>query len=147
MTWTTRPATVDDREFAYMLRRAAYEDVVRRQFGQWNEALQQQFFDDRWRPEAYEIVEMQGRPIGALSVTRTQHEVQVVQIQLLPAYQGQGIGTALLQQELKWADEKGLPVRLQVLRKNRARALYERLGFRVYDETEKHFLMERTTGA
>lgn len=144
MKWTKRPATVADGELACTLHRAAYKDVVRRQFGQWDEARQRQFFEDKWHPEAYEIVEIQGRPIGVLSVMRTQNEVRIVEIQLFPAYQGRGIGTELLQWELQLADEQGLPVRLQVLRQSRARVLYERLGFRVYDETDTHLLMERT---
>ncbi len=143
MQWTKRPATVDDGEFACTLHRAAYQAVVIKQFGQWDEVRQQQFFEDKWRPEAYEIVEIQGRPIGVLCVTKTQYEVRIVEIQLLPEYQGRGIGTELLQRELQLADEQGLPVRLQVLLKNQARALYQRLGFRVYDKTDTHVLMER----
>ncbi len=143
MSWTKRRATAADGEFAYALRRAAYEDVIREQFGDWDEIRQRQLFEDKWRPEDYDIVERQGRPIGALHVRRTPDEVDVVEIQLLPEYQGQGIGTALLHQELQFADAHGLPVRLQVLHKNRARVLYERFGFRVYDETETHFLIER----
>lgn len=69
--------------------------------------------------------------------------MRIIEIQLLPEFQGHGIGTALLQRELRFADARGLPVRLQVLRENRARTLYERLGFRVCGETDTHFLMER----
>ncbi len=144
MRWTKRQATAKDEEFAYGLRRAAYEDVVQRQFGQWNNDWQRQRFTGKWIPEQYEIVEAEGRPIGALHVSRTQDEVEIVEIQLLPEYQGQSIGTELLQQELRFADERGLSVRLQVLRENRARSLYKRLGFHVYDETDTHFLMKRT---
>ena len=142
--WIKRQARAEDQEFAYVVQRAAYEDVVCRQFGQWDEAWQRQHFIEKWNPKRYEIVEKEGCPIGVLSVSRTQVEVCIIEIQLLPAYQGQGIGTELLQQELLFADERNLPVRLQVLRANRARGLYERLGFQIYDETDTHFLMERT---
>jgi len=44
--------------------------------------------------------------------------------------------------ELAHAKALGKPLRLQVLRANdRARALYERLGFRLIGETENHLLM------
>ncbi len=144
MNWTTRQATAEDREFLYVLNRAAYEDVVRKQFGQWDESWQRRHFEKKCASQAFEIVEDEGRRIGALSVSRTKDEVRIVEMQLLPDSQGQGIGTALLQRELRFADERALPVRLQVLRENRARILYERLGFRVYDETDTHLLMERT---
>ncbi len=144
MTWRTRQATANDETFAYTLRRAAYEDVVSRQFGQWDDAWQYQQFMEKWAPEQYEIIEREGLSIGALSVVRADDGVSIVEIQLLPEYQGQGIGTDLLKRELRFADERGLPVRLRVLRENRARVLYERLGFRAYDTTETHFLMEKT---
>ena len=35
-----RPATSSDTEFARISHHAAYRDVVRRQFGAWDEALQ-----------------------------------------------------------------------------------------------------------
>jgi GNAT superfamily N-acetyltransferase len=124
--------------------RAAYEDVVRKQFGQWDETWQRQHFEEKWTPETCEVVEKAGRRIGALSVSRTSEEVRIIDIQLLPEFQGHGIGTARLQRELQFADERALPARLQVLRENRARALYEQVGFRGCGETDTHFLMERT---
>jgi GNAT superfamily N-acetyltransferase len=144
VNWTTRQATAEDKEFLYVVNRAAYEDVVRKQFGQWDEAWQRQHFEETWTPETFEVVEKAGRRIGALSVSRTSEEVRIIEIQLLPEFQGKGIGTVLLQRELRFADERALPARLQVLRQNRARTLYERLGFRVCGETDTHFLMERT---
>ncbi len=144
VNWTTRQATAEDKAFLYVLNRAAYEGVVRKQFGQWNEVWQRQHFEDKWAPETFEIVEQAGRRIGALSVSRTEEEVRIIEIQLLPAVQGHGIGTALLERELKFADKRTLPVRLQVLLESRARRLYEQLGFHITGQTGTHFLMERT---
>ena len=143
MNWTTRQATAEDKEFLYSLNRAAYEDVVRRQFGEWDDAWQRQHLEDKWDPQKYEIVEKAGRRVGALSVSRTNEEVRIVEIQLLPEFQGRGIGSELLQREFRYADARAMPVRLQVLRENRAKTLYERLGFRVCSETDTHLLMER----
>ena len=39
------------------------------------------------------------------------------------------------------AKQRGLPVRLRVLHRNRARHLYERHGFEGVGETETHWLM------
>ena len=51
-------------------------------------------------------------------------------IQLLPAHQGHGLGTHLIEQFLVDARDRGLPARLRVQRDNaRARRLYDRLGF------------------
>jgi GNAT superfamily N-acetyltransferase len=105
VNWTTRPATVEDKEFLYVLNRAAYEEVVRKQYGQWDEACQWQHFEEKWSPEKFAIVEKAGRRIGTLSVSRNNEEVRIIEIQLLPEFQGRGIGTALLQRELRFANE------------------------------------------
>ena len=143
VNWTTRQATPEDKEFLYCLNRAAYEDLVRKQFGEWDEAWQRQYFERKWEPQKYEIVEQAGRRIGALSVLRTNEEVRILEIQLLPEFQGRGIGSELLQREFRYADARAVPVRLQVLRENRAKTLDERLGFQICGETDTHFLMAR----
>lgn len=69
-----------------------------------------------------------------------------MQVELLPQFQGQGIGTELLVRQLDEARQLGLPVRLGVLRESRARnKLYERLGFAICGETETHYLMQWTS--
>ena len=51
-------------------------------------------------------------------------------LQLLPAHQGKGLGTHLVEQFLVDAREQGLPARVDVQRDNpQARAFYEGLGF------------------
>lgn len=144
MNWTTRQAIAEDKEFLCSMNRAAYEDVVRKQFGEWNDSWQRQYFEKKWNPQNYEIVEQARRRIGALSVLRTNEEVRIVEIQLLPEFQGRGIGSELLQREFRYADAREMLVRLQMLRENRAKTLYERLGLRVYGETDTHLLMERS---
>lgn len=40
------------------------------------------------------------------------------------------------------ASARGLPTRLQVLKVNPARSLYERLGFELVEETQTHYVMQ-----
>ena len=76
-------------------------------------------------------------------VTERDDYVSLNEIQLLPDFQGQGIGSTLLTIELDKTRCKKKPMRLQVLKQNRARWLYERFGFRVYGQTDSHYLMEK----
>ena len=48
---TAGQVTADDKEFLSVLNHAAYEDVVRRRFGQWDEAWQRRHFEVKWAPE------------------------------------------------------------------------------------------------
>jgi ribosomal protein S18 acetylase RimI-like enzyme len=81
--------------------------------------------------------------IGRILVVRTSEEIHLVDIALLPANQGQGIGAGLIKELLDEGDRDGLPVRLEVLKNNRAALLYERLGFVKTGERGMHFQMER----
>ena len=59
-------------------------------------------------------------------------------IEILPEYQGHGVGTAVIQDFLAAAQAHNLPATLHVLKSNDpARKLYERLGFTIVAE-EKH---------
>ena len=61
-------------------------------------------------------------------------------IAIAPKFQRKGIGTAALRSVL---DEAGaIPVRLNVLHVNRARSLYERLGFRTIQRDDRRQIME-----
>jgi ribosomal protein S18 acetylase RimI-like enzyme len=54
---------------------------------------------------------------------------------------GRGLGGAIVRSIVEDATRRRSPVRLQVLRPNPARRLYERLGFRVVGETVTHVEM------
>lgn len=144
MEFTAKIATEEDKEFLYALNRSVYKEVVIQQFGVWDEEWQRRYFEKKWPQAHYQIIEQAGRRIGAIWVTHQNDHIFLNEIQLLPEFQGQGIGSTLIKQELKRARALNLPMRLRVLKANRARKLYERLGFVVYDETETHFLMENT---
>ena len=84
-----------------------------------------------------------GKPAGYLETTTLDTAVDLTNVVLLPAFQGKGIGTRIVQDVIAHATAQRLPVRLQVLRANPARALYERLGFRTLEETDLRVKMLR----
>jgi len=136
-----RPATAADEPFMRELHKAAYHEVVVRQFGQWDEEFQASLFSKKWIPEKFEIVEIAGRAIGCIRVDDWPEDVFLSEIQILPEFQGRGIGSALIQGEIARAQLRQKPLRLEVLKSNdRARVLYERLGFQVCGATDTHFV-------
>ncbi len=89
------------------------------------------------------VIEIEGERAGRLRVVRAPDHHELAGIQLLPAHQGHGIGTHLVEQFLVEARGAGLPARISVEKDNpRARALYERLGFARVDETETDDVLE-----
>jgi ribosomal protein S18 acetylase RimI-like enzyme len=94
-------------------------------------------------PNADNLIVMQRRqPIGRLYVDRAMDEIRVVDILLAEQARGKGIGTQLLTSLLDEARIADKPVRLHVLKHDRAMALYQRLGFEIIAEKELHFFME-----
>jgi ribosomal protein S18 acetylase RimI-like enzyme len=85
------------------------------------------------------IIELAGKPAGRIVISRGENEIRVVDVALLPEWRNHGIGTFLMRQICAGAEK---PVRLCVLKNNRARRWYQRLGFTqtgeqgFYDEFE-----------
>ncbi len=146
MEISLRPVKPDDKEFCRRVHRLAYQDVVVRQFGQWDDALQDVFFEKQWASVSLQIIEFDGEAVGCFSREVRPDCISIDQIELLPQFQGTGIGTELLRQQVDEAKRLALPVRVQVLLANRALGLYEKLGFTVTGKTATHYLMERNTG-
>jgi ribosomal protein S18 acetylase RimI-like enzyme len=68
-------------------------------------------------------------PIGRLWLGRDEAGLHVLDITLIPALRGCGLGGACLRRVQADAQDRWLPVHLHVLAHNPARRLYERLGF------------------
>ena len=137
-----RQATLLDEQFMRALHKAAYHDVVVRQFGSWDDQLQYSLFTQKWIPENFEIIEIDEKPIGCISIANHPDEVFIAELQILPEFQSRGIGGKLIQVEIILARRMQKTIRLQVLHKNeKARVFYERLGFVINGTTDRHFNM------
>lgn len=117
----------------------------------WPAELKAVFFDQQHRAQHHHyratwpdgewlLIERGGEPIGRLYLARPDGVLRIIDISLLPAARGAGLGTAIMTDVL--ASESG-PVELHVEASNPARRLYERLGFAVAEERSAHLLMIR----
>lgn len=125
-----RPARLDDRDFFFAVRRAAFKPYVE-EISDWDEAHQRQLADREFDELPIEIIEERGTPVGYLCVLPQEDHDFIDEVALLPAAQGRGIGSTLVRDVMHAARDRGVPVRLSVLVNNPARRLYENLGFRV----------------
>lgn len=87
------------------------------------------------------VIVVDGEPCGRLWVDRSGAEIVLLDIGLLTASRGRGVGSALLGALIDEARGRGCLLRLHVQRNNPARRLYERLGFRVEGDGEVHLAM------
>lgn len=91
------------------------------------------------------IVERDDTAIGRLYVDPWTHELRIVDISLIPAARGQGIGAAILRDVIEWGATDGKGVSIHVEKFNPARRLYLRLGFNVIEDKGVYELMELGT--
>ncbi|PHV27644.1 GNAT family N-acetyltransferase [Janthinobacterium sp. BJB426] len=89
-------------------------------------------------PHAVYLVLQHGTiPIGRLVLERQDQVLHLVDIAILPAAQGQGAGSAVLRGLQAQASAEQLHLHLAVNKSNTAaRALYQRLGFRLRGEND-----------
>jgi len=91
------------------------------------------------------VIQSDGVSAGWIYFVRTETEIHIVEIMVLPEFRGQGIGAEALRQVIGLA--LGKPVRLTVNVLNAgAIRLYERLGFRRVGGNEVQDEMEVRTG-
>lgn len=136
-----RTAQERDRDFIWRIYSNAYRIVVTHQLGEWDDALQKSAFSEKWGRGGFEIVSLNATPVGAVWVTSEKTFIQLRDLFLAPEYQGQGIGSCIVRQELDRARAVGKSLKLRVLKQSGAIRFYERLGFERCGETQTQYWM------
>lgn len=156
VTLNLRPITSEDRDFIYRVYASTREGEMA--LLAWNDAQKEAFLTMQFEAQhrhyveqfvraQFQIVELNGEPIGRLYVDRRTDEIHVIDIALLPEHRNQGIGSRLLKELLDEGARAGLPVRIYVEHFNPALHWYTRLGFRKIDDSGVYYLMEWTPPA
>jgi ribosomal protein S18 acetylase RimI-like enzyme len=116
---------------------AALEPLLRMQY-----AGQRTTYASHFPRAEHSIVLQDGQPVGACYVSRSEEEIRLVNVALLPAQRGAGLGTALVHGLQDEARASGRPLHLSVDVSNvGARRFYERLGFEDLDRSPTHIEM------
>lgn len=108
----------------------------------WQEEVQLRGMREDFDNSLFEIVCLNEQDIGVISVIDRGNELFLNYIGILPIFQKQGSGTQLLREILTQAAERGIPVKLNAMRVNPVKALYDRLGFKVIGSDEDRYFME-----
>ena len=142
MEYRLRPASEPDKGFLFHLHVQTMHAHIDRTWG-WDEAWQRNDFEQRFDRCAVSVIEVAGESIGALWLEARPEGTYITDLQVLPAWQRRGIGSAVLRQVMTDASQRELNVELAVLTTNTgARRLYERLGFRESGHVEPFVYMQ-----
>ncbi len=91
-------------------------------------------------PEKIQVIQYQGKDVGRLRIVRSPESIYVGGIQILPEFQGKGVGTDIFNELIDESNRTNVPIVLEVHDVNeRAVVFYENLGFtkgeKVKDQT------------
>ncbi len=154
-----RPATDQDLAFLYRVYASSrademalvpWDDEQKAVFLKMQFQLQHKYYHEQFTRARFDLIELDGKPVGRLYVEERPDEIRIIDIALLEAFRSQGIGSQLLESILARGQELGLPVRIHVEKNNPALHLYDRLGFHVIGDQGVYYLMEcvpRTSAA
>jgi ribosomal protein S18 acetylase RimI-like enzyme len=106
-------------------------------------SLQHDYYRRHYPSGCFDVITYRGSHVGRLYHDWSGDAAQLIDIALLPAQRGLGIGSHLLQALVATADRKHVPIRLYVEFNNPVRALYRRLGFVPAGENGVYELMQR----
>lgn len=119
---------------------AAYEATLRIHVEYawgWDEAFQRQGFELHHPYSKFQIIEVQQSFAGAYYLQSHAAHDHLLLMFILPAFQGQGLGTKILDHLKNHSQQTQKPLTLKVVKSNiAAKKLYERNGFRLIDSDE-----------
>ena len=142
MALDLRAASEQDREFLYALHCSTMRDVIEQTWG-WDDTWQRVDFQKRFDMYTVSIIEAGYRSVGSLWLEQRPDSLYIHDLEIEPASQDRGIGTAVIGMVIEQGAGRGMPIVLSVVPANpRAMSLYERLGFRV-TQVEPPFIRMR----
>lgn len=128
--------------FIYKVKKNAYKKYVEKCWGNWDENVQQEYFENfinTYGKNLY-IIELNGIDIGFYNdELLDDFTYEIGNICIIEEYQGKGIGTQILNNILDKNKEKN--IKIQCFKQNPVRNLYKRLGFVLDGETKYHYQM------
>jgi GNAT superfamily N-acetyltransferase len=127
---------------AQELSATGWDDSTLKSFLQMQFSTQTQSYRRMFPFADFYILTQDNRSIGRVILNRTEQDIRIIDLALLPDFRGQQIGTRFMQELLAEAAHTGKCVRLQALKGGRACHWYERLGFRNHGGTGLHEEME-----
>jgi ribosomal protein S18 acetylase RimI-like enzyme len=110
--------------------------------GRWDEERLIGLFRKGYKLHQMQIICVDNRDVGFIQVIEYPDRLYLRQIHLIDGFRGRGIGSKLIEAQLKRAAISAKPLTLEVLHGNPAKRLYLRLGFKItgQDPDKEHMI-------
>jgi GNAT superfamily N-acetyltransferase len=127
---------------AHELELLPWNDDQRKSFLKMQFSAQNQDYRRRFPEGVHELLLCEGLPAGRLYVARSDKEIRILDISLMPEYRNQGLGGAIIRELLNEASETKRPVRIYLERDNPYRSVFDQFGFACVEDIGSHLLLE-----
>lgn len=135
-------ANEKDKIFLLALRKASMNEHLKAAGIILNDQQHQQRIDEFFS-DSY-IILLNEKPIGLIKLAALIDRIHIRQFQLLPKYQGEGIGSLILNIVKRKARERQESITLNVLINNPAKLLYQRHDFIIIGVNQLEYNMRWT---
>lgn len=122
----------------------AFEKYILEFFGNCDMAIMENHLE-QLKPNLLKIA-VKNQVVGYVYYKEEDAKIVVDVFTLLPEYRNNGLGTLILQDFIKKADELNKPIYLDTFKSNPAKKFYEKNGFVVVGENYSHFILKYGNG-
>ena len=143
MEYTTRNCKYDDLEFILKLKELGLKWYIEIIYG-WDIDVQREktkkeldrFIDNM------KIIQVDNKDIGVTTFFKEKEYYCVGLTIVHPDYQNKGIASDIIKKYINTAKEDNIKIIIKTYKENPAKNLYEKLGFKKYDEDDTHIYLE-----
>src|SRR4051812_42146789 len=111
------PATNEDFDFVYQLKKIAYKEYIEQTWG-WDDAFQSKYHRENFSAGNTRIIRAGEKSIGTVDVKEGEKSIFISSLYILPEFQSKGIGSSIVVELLKKAEAENKRLELEVLRVN-----------------------------
>lgn len=122
----------------------AFEKYILEFFGNCDMAIMENHLE-QLKPNLLKIV-VKNQVVGYVYYKDEDAKIVVDVFTLLPEYRNIGLGSLILQDFIKKADELNKPIYLDTFKSNPAKKFYEKNGFVVVGENYSHYILKYGNG-
>ena len=88
------------------------------------------------------IIEIDNNDVGVTTFYEENNEYVVGLIIVHPDYRGKGVATNIIKKYIDIAKKNNKNIKIKTYKLNPAKKLYERLGFKIYNEDDTHVYLK-----